>query len=423
MGKTTTKFELVEIEKLIPYINNARTHSPAQILKLRASLREFGFINPVIIDNNYNIIAGHGRVIAAREEGIKLVPCVYVDFLTEAQKKAYILADNRMALDAGWDEEILRNELEALEAEAFDLNLTGFDSEEISDLFDTNEAEEDEFNEADPLPENPYSQLGDIFLLGNHRLICGDSTKIETIKALVENNEIDMIFTDPPYNVDYEGGTGMKIDNDAMTPEEFKVFLSKAFANMASVTKNGAPFYVCHSDVESVNFGLALEGAGFNFTEEIVWVKNNFVFGQKDYHVRHELMMYGWKKGKAHYFVNDRTQDTVWEYNKPKKNDLHPTMKPVELVARAIKNSSKLNAKVLDIFGGSGTTLIAADQLQRTAFLAELKPVYVDVIVKRYIRYAQDYENCFLIRGDKKIPIKDIPDYQVLELENPSSNA
>ena len=243
--------------------------------------------------------------------------------------------------------------------------------------------------------------------------MCGDSTINEDVKKLVDGDVIDMIFTDPPYNVDYEGSSGMKIQNDKQKDEDFYNFLSLAFNNMFEAVKPGGAIYCCHADIEGLNFRTAFKNAGFKLSECLIWVKNSLVLGRNDYHWRHEPILYGWREGAGHYFVDDRTQDTIWEYNKPKANNLHPTMKPLELVGKAIKNSSRKNEHVLDLFGGSGSTLIACEQIQRNAYLMELDEKYVDVIVKRYLRFVQSYEGCFLIRDGEKIPLSTIADYQV----------
>lgn len=262
MGKTTNELQLVPIGKLVPYQNNARTHSPAQIKKLRSSLREFGFINPILIDRDFGVIAGHGRLAAAREEGIQEVPCVFVDHLTEAQKKAYIIADNRMAMDAGWDEELLRVELEALEELGFDLGFTGFDEKELNALFDTGEAREDDFNVEEELEKPTFSKVGDVWTLGRHRLVCGDSTSEETMAVLMDGKHANLVVTDPPYNVNYEGSAG-KIKNDNMGSTAFYEFLLAAFQNMEKAMAPDASIYVFHADTEGLNFRRAFADAGF----------------------------------------------------------------------------------------------------------------------------------------------------------------
>ena len=333
MGKTTTQMQLVEISKLIPYINNARTHSKEQITKLRSSLREFGFINPVIIDNEYNVIAGHGRIEAAKQENITEVPCVFVEYLTPAQKRAYIIADNRMAMDAGWDEELLKIEIEALQSEAFDIDLTGFEEQEIADLFDTEEeVQEDDFDISGELSKPIITKKGDLWLLGNHRLICGDSTKEETYPILMNGKKANLVVTDPPYNVNYEANAG-KIKNDNMDSNQFYQFLLSAFLNMKEAMENDASIYVFHADTEGLNFRKAMMSSGFKLAECLVWVKNAFVMGRQDYHWKHEPVLYGWKPGASHYFINDRSQSTVLEFDKPIRNEEHPTMKPIDLIA------------------------------------------------------------------------------------------
>lgn len=274
--KTTTNMELVEINKLVPYVNNARTHSPEQINKLRSSLREFGFINPVIIDKDYGIIAGHGRVIAAREEGIDKVPCVFVDHLTEAQKKAYIIADNRMALDAGWDEELLRVEIEALQAEAFDVSLTGFDEKEITDLFkDTqSEVKDDDYDLTAALEKAAFVKRGDVWVVGRHRLVCGDATNAEDVDKLCEGKRVNLILTDPPYGVSFKSASGLTIQNDSMKNEEFYSFLLAAFKNMVSHLEPGGSAYVFHADTEGLNFRRAFIDAGLHLAGCCIWVKN-----------------------------------------------------------------------------------------------------------------------------------------------------
>ena len=288
MGKTTNELQLVPIGKLVPYQNNARTHSPAQINKLRSSLREFGFINPVIIDRDYGVIAGHGRILAAKEEGITEVPCVFADHLTEAQKKAYIIADNRMAMDAGWDEELLRVEIEALQAENFDSLLTGFDEKELSKLFDDGlDAKEDDFDVEAELQKPTFSKSGDVWTLGRHRLVCGDSTKAETYKTLLDDTKANLIITDPPYNVNYEGSAG-KIKNDNMASEKFYQFLLDAFFCMEKVLADDGSIYVFHADTEGLSFRRAFADAGFYLSGCCIWKKQSLVLGRSPYQWQHE---------------------------------------------------------------------------------------------------------------------------------------
>lgn len=409
MGKTTTEMQLVAVSKLVPYVNNARTHNAQQITKLRSSLREFGFINPVIIDREYNVIAGHGRILAAKEEGIDEVPCVFVDYLTPAQKKAYILADNRMAMDAGWDEELLRMEIEALQAESFDVGLTGFDEKDIAELFagEGGDAQDDDFDVDEELQKPPVSKSGDMWLLGNHRLICGDSTKEETYAVLMVGKQANLVVTDPPYNVNYEGSAG-KIQNDNMENDKFYQFLLDAFRNMEKAMADDASIYVFHADTEGLNFRKAFSEAGFYLSGTCIWKKQSLVLGRSPYQWQHEPCLYGWKKKGRHQWYSDRKQTTIWEFDKPKKNGDHPTMKPIPLIAYPIKNSSMSNCIILDPFGGSGSTLIACEQLGRICHTIELDEKYCDVIVKRYIEQVGSADTVFVIRDGKTIRFEDL---------------
>ena len=408
MSKTTTEMQLVDIHKLIPYVNNARTHNVQQINKLRSSLREFGFINPVIIDRDFNVIAGHGRIMAAKEEGINEVPCVFVDYLTEAQKKAYILADNRMAMDAGWDEELLKVEIEALQAEDFDLSLTGFDESELSGFFDTaDDAKDDDFDVDAELEKPPVTKSGDLWLLGNHRLLCGDSTKAETYEMLMNGKKANLVVTDPPYNVNYQGTAG-KIKNDNLENDKFYQFLFDAFTCMEKAMADDASIYVFHADTEGLNFRKAFADAGFYLSGTCIWKKQSLVLGRSPYQWQHEPCLFGWKKNGKHQWYSDRKQTTIWEFDKPKKNGDHPTMKPVPLIAYPIKNSSMSNCIVLDPFGGSGSTLIACEQTNRLCHTIELDEKYCDVIIKRYIEQVGTSENVSVVRDGKTIRFDDL---------------
>lgn len=404
--RTTTEMKLVPIDRLVPYINNARTHSPEQINKLRSSLREFGFINPVIIDRDYGVIAGHGRILAAKEEGITEVPCVFADYLTEAQKKAYIIADNRMAMDAGWDEELLRVEIEALQAEAFDVSLTGFDPNEIDDLFKENlkvGLHDDDFDIEAELKKPTFTKAGDVWTLGRHRLVCGDSTKKETYDILMDGKRANLVLTDPPYNVNYEGTAG-KIKNDHMANDAFYQFLLDAFTNMEAVMTDDASIYVFHADTEGLNFRRAFTDAGFYLSGCCIWKKNSLVLGRSPYQWIHEPVLFGWKKSGKHEWYAGRKETTVWEYDKPKKNADHPTMKPIALLAYPIMNSSMSNALVLDPFGGSGSTLIACEQSERICYTVELDEKYCDVIVKRYIEQVGSSDGVTVLRDGVTLP-------------------
>ena len=406
--KTTTEMQLVPITKLVPYVNNARTHSPEQINKLRSSLREFGFINPVIIDRDFGVIAGHGRILAAKEEGIAEVPCVFADHLTEAQKEAYIIADNRMAMDAGWDEELLRVEIEALQAEAFDLSLTGFDEKELSDLFKRDgDVQEDDFDVDAELEKPTFSKSGDVWTLGRHRLVCGDSTKAETFDTLMQGRKANLVVTDPPYNVNYEGTAG-KIKNDNLADEKFYQFLFDAFSNIEKVMADDASIYVFHADTEGLNFRKAFADAGFYLSGCCIWKKPSLVLGRSPYQWQHEPCLYGWKKSGKHQWYADRKQTTIWEFEKTKKNTDHPTMKPIPLLAYPIQNSSMSNTLVLDPFGGSGSTLIACEQTDRDCYTIELDEKYCDVIVKRYIEQAGSADGVSVERDGKTYTFADL---------------
>ncbi|MCW6665297.1 site-specific DNA-methyltransferase [Aerococcaceae bacterium NML191219] len=408
MRPTTTEMKLIQTDKLIPYVNNARTHSKAQINKLRSSLREFGFINPIIIDKNYGVIAGHGRLMAAKEEGIAEVPCVLVDHLNEAQKKAYIIADNKMALDAGWDEELLKVEIEALALEEFDLALTGFDDVELSQLFDdASNIKEDDFDVNAALEKPTMSQQGDVWLLGKHRLVCGDSTKKETYQILMDENQANLVVTDPPYNVNYEGSAG-KIKNDNMDQSKFYQFLFDAFTQMEQAMAKDASIYVFHADTEGLNFRKAFTDAGFYLSGTCIWKKQSLVLGRSPYQWQHEPVLFGWKKKGKHQWYTGRKESTIWEFDKPKKNGEHPTMKPIALVSYPIQNSSMTNSIILDPFGGSGSTLIACEQTDRICYTIELDEKFCDVIVKRYIEQVGHDKDVFVIREGKELPYSEV---------------
>ena len=420
--KSTGRMERVPIGKLVPYARNARTHSDAQILKLRSSLREYGFVNPVLVDGNYNIIAGHGRVMAAKAEDFEEIPCVFVEHLNETQKKAYILADNRLALDAGWDEEILALELEELKSFDFDLEATGFDIAEIEKLFSDHgqadtEAQEDDFDadEAAAEIETPVTQRGDVWLLGDHRLMCGDSTSSADVKTLMENSKARFVFTDPPWNVDYGSDArhpswkARQIMNDKMSTEDFGAFLLQAFKCMADHSEQGCMTYVVMSSQEWSNVMTAMREAGYHWSSTIIWAKDSLVLSRKDYHTQYEPLWYGWLEGEKRLCpLEDRKQSDLWQIPRPKVSPEHPTMKPVALVAKALLNSSRKGDIVLDLFGGSGTTMIAAEQTDRLSFLMELDPKYCDVIIRRYIEFTEDDSTVFLERNGEKIPYCDV---------------
>ncbi len=401
---TTERFEKVSIDRLIPYARNARIHSKEQIKQLRASLREFGFVNPCIIDKDYNIIAGHGRVMAAKEEGIESIPCVFAEHLTDAQKRAYILADNRLALNAGWDDEMLSVELSDLQASAFDLTLLGFSDAEMNKLMGGMEnAKDDDFDVDAELQKPMLSKTGDLWLLGNHRLICGDSTKPETYTLLMDGKTANLVITDPPYNVNYEGSAG-KIKNDHMAGDAFYQFLLDAFTQMEKVMAQDASIYVFHADTEGLNFRKAFTEAGFYLSGTCIWKKQSLVLGRSPYQWQHEPVLFGWKKSGKHAWFSDRKQSTIWEFDKPRKNGDHPTMKPIPLLAYPIVNSSMMGCMVLDPFGGSGSTLIACEQTGRVCRMAELDEKFCDVIIRRFIQQVGTDKDVYLSREEQMIP-------------------
>ena len=413
MGRHTTEMKMVSASKLIPYVNNARTHSQEQVNKLRGSLREFGFINPVIIDADYNVIAGHGRLMAAKEEGIEEVPCVLVDYLSEAQKKAYILADNRYAQDAGWDEELLRLEIESLEGMDFDVSLTGFNEDEIADLFADSEgtgAEDDDFDLSDALEKAAFVERGDVWVVGRHRLMCGDATSPEDVATLMDGKKANLIITDPPYNVAFESSDGLSIKNDKMENEKFYEFLLAAFKNMAEHLEKGGSAYVFHADTEGLNFRKAFIDAGFHLSGCCIWVKNSLVLGRSDYQWQHEPVLYGFLQNGKHYWSKNagRSQTTIWNFDKPKKNKNHPTSKPLDLLAYPIGNSSQENAIVIDTFGGSGSTLMTCEQTNRICHTMELDEKYASVILRRYVEDTDDAVNVYVIRNGEKLMYADL---------------
>lgn len=408
--QTTTEMKLVATSKLVPYINNARTHNEQQIQKLRSSLREFGFINPVIIDSDYNIIAGHGRVMAAKEEGIKEVPCVLADHLTPAQKKAYIIADNRMAQDAGWDEELLKVEIEALQAEAFDIALTGFEEQEIADLFagDAEDAEDDNFDVEAELNNPCFSKAGDIWHIGNHRVICGDSTVAETYEKLMDGKQANLVCTDPPYFVALQNASGT-IANDDLNDKDGYEFLMKAFGNFKNSMAVDASIYVFYATMKARVFYDAYEDAGFKVGAGLIWKKPRAPLMRTDWKFNMEPIIWGWRKDGKHKWYGDQKQKAVFEFEgiKNSKEDGfgHPSSKPVPLIAYLIKQCTQANGIVLDGFLGSASTLMACEQMDRICYGVELEPKFVDVAVKRYIQYKNgSTEDVYVIRDGEKIP-------------------
>ena len=403
---TTKDMQLVPVDQFIPYVNNARTHSKEQITKLRSSLREFGFINPAIIDKDYNVLAGHGRIAAAKEEGMTSIPCVFVEHLTEAQKKAYILADNRYAMDAGWDEELLKVEMEELQGLGFDLALTDFDESELADFFGSNddsEVEDDEFDLNSALEEAAFVEKGDIWQVGRHRLMCGDATSTSDVEKLMDGRKANLLLTDPPYGVSFQSSDGLKIQNDSIKGEEFYKFLLSAFNAAAPVMAKGASAYVFHADTEGLNFRKAFVDAGFHLAGVCIWVKNSLVLGRSDYQWQHEPVLFGWLNNGKHSWYSDRKQTTIWNFDKPKRNKNHPTSKPLDLLAYPLKNSTQANAIVLDTFGGSGSTLMACEKSERICCMMELDEKYASVILRRYVEDTNRPDDVYVVRDGRKL--------------------
>lgn len=408
--------KMIDIDKVIPYENNPRKNDEA-VDEVVASIKTFGFKNPIIVDKNLVIIAGHTRLKAAIKLGLAQVPVIIASDLTEDQANALRLADNKTGEIAKWDKKLLEEELKNINWELLGIDMTdvGFDDIFASEF---QEVVDDDFDEGQYLTDEPHSKQGDIYVLDENRVMCGDSTNPDQVKELMNGKLADMVFTDPPYNVNYEGSDGQSIQNDDMGDSEFHDFLLLVFKNLIDSIKEGAPAYVCHADSEGLNFRSAFKEAGFKLAQCLIWVKNSFTMGRQDYQWEHEPMLYGWKPGAGHYFIDDRSKATVWYYDKPKKNDLHPTMKPLELVGEAINNSSLINQLVLDLFGGSGSTLIASYKAKRRCYTMELDEKYADVIVKRYIKNKGSYENCYLIRNGEQIPLNSIEDFLILESAN-----
>jgi len=374
-------YKKAKTSDLVPYARNSRTHSETQISKIAASIKEFGFLNPIITDGNNGIVAGHGRVMAAQKLGLDELPTIDAAHLSEAQRRAYVIADNRLALDAGWDDEMLRVELGDLDSQGFDLTLTGFDLDEISDLM-ADETEGLTDDDAVPeAPEVPVTVEGDVWLLGRHRLMCGDSTSIDAVDKLMDGRKANMLHTDPPYGVDYEG-----VPNDHLKDAQLEAFLHDALSCAFTALAPGSNIYVWHADITSLEFISAFRSAGFKQARPptIQWLKPSLVMSQGDYHSQNEPCLYGWKEGKGRVRVKDRKQTTIWKCDRTEDKKVHPTMKPVELCQRAIENSSNVNGLVLDLFGGSGSTLIACEKTARDCRMMELDPKYCDVIITRW---------------------------------------
>ena len=376
------------LARLIPHARNARTHSEAQVAQIAGSIAEFGFVNPVLVGADGVIVAGHGRVMAARKLGLTEAPVIVLAHLTPTQRRALMIADNQIASQAGWNDEMLAAELAALKDDNFDLELLGFDDTDLDRLLAGTFEEGEDPDEAPEPPTDPISRPGDIWICGEHRVLCGDATVLSDVEALLGGELADMTFCDPPYNVNYANsakdkmrGKNRAILNDALG-ENFGAFLYDASVNILTVTKGAV--YICMSSSELDTLQKAFREAGGKWSTFVIWAKNTFTLGRADYQRQYEPILYGWKDGADHYWCGARDQGDVWLIDKPHKNDLHPTMKPVALVERAIRNSSKSRDIVLDPFGGSGTTMIAAERAGRRARLIELDPKYIDVIVQRW---------------------------------------
>lgn len=371
----------IALKDLKPYENNPRKNDDA-VKYVAESIKEFGFKVPIVIDKDNVIVAGHTRYKAAKKLGMTEIPCIIADDLTDEQIKAFRLADNKVAEKAEWDFDLLNTELDDIID--LDMELFGFE-DALQD--DAEEAVEDEFEVE--LPPEPKSKLGDIYQLGNNRLMCGDSTVLEDVEKLMGGEQADMLLTDPPYNVNYEGKTKdkLKIKNDKMDNDNFRQFLTDAFSNADMVMKPGAVFYIWHADSEGYNFRGACFDAGWTVRQCLIWNKNSMVMGRQDYQWKHEPCLYGWKEGAGHLWASDRKQTTVINFDKPTRNDMHPTMKPIPLFDYQIKNNTKGGDVVLDLFGGSGTTIMACEQNGRRGYSMEYDPRYVDVIVDRWEKF------------------------------------
>ena len=426
MNWIADKIEHWPIERLLPYIRNPRTHSEAQVAQIAASIAEFGFTAPILAGSDGVIVAGHGRLAAARKLGLATVPVVVLDHLSPTQRRALVIADNKIAENAGWDEELLRLELAELQEADFDLALTGFDADELLEIMAGEETTTEGHTDEDAAPEvpvTPVSKPGDVWIMGQHRLLCGDSTDAASYTLLMAGEKAAMTFTDPPYNVNYANsakdklrGKHRPILNDALG-DGFHDFLREALTLLIAHTQGA--IYVAMSSSELDTLQAAFRAAGGKWSTFIIWAKNTFTLGRSDYQRQYEPILYGWPEGATRYWCGDRDQGDVWHIDKPRVNDLHPTMKPVELVERAIRNSSRPGDVVLDPFGGSGTTLIAAEKSGRQARLIELDPKYVDVIVRRWQEYAgaQAVRESDGIRFDDLVSAADAADASDVDAE------
>lgn len=413
-------YQLIDVDKLIPYVNNSRTHTDEQITKIMSSIKEFGFLNPILITEDNVITAGHARLIASQRLGLKQVPCIKENYLTPAQRKAYVIADNRLALDSGWDEELLAVELGGLSDLDFDLSLTGFDDKELAAFFKSDEAEieDDDYDLTKALEKAAFVEYGDRWIVGRHVLVCGDATNPDDVKKLMEGKRANLLLTDPPYGVSFTSSSGLKIKNDSLKNEEFYNFLLKAFKNMVDHCEPGASAYCFHADTEGLNFRTAFHDAGLHLAGCCIWVKDSLVLGRSDYQWQHEPILYGFLKTGKHRWYSDRKQTTIWNFKKPKRNENHPTSKPLDLLSYPLKNSSQENSIVLDTFGGSGSTLMACELTNRICYTMEIDEKYASVILRRYVEKTGDVENVYCFRNGEKVTYSEV----VKEVESNSSN-
>lgn len=400
-------YYLADVEELIPYARNARTHSSAQITQIAASIKEFGFLAPIVIAEDNTILCGHGRFYAAQKLGLKKIPCVKESHLTKAQKRAYIIADNKLSINAGWDDELLAVELSDLQGEGVDLSITGFDEKELADLFDDkskSDVEDDGYDLSAALEKAAFVQRGDIWTVGRHRLMCGDATSTDDVAALMGGKRANLLLTDPPYGVSFKSSSGLTIQNDSIKDEDFYSFLKSAFSVAVDCLEKGAATYIFHADTEGLNFRRAFVDAGFHLAGCCIWVKDSLVLGRSDYQWQHEPVLYGFLQNGKHSWYSDRKQTTIWNFAKPKKNANHPTSKPLDLLSYPIQNSTQENAVVLDTFGGSGSTLMACELTNRICYTMELDEKYASVILRRYVDDTGRPDDVFVERNGERIP-------------------
>lgn len=401
------QYYLADVSELIPYVRNARTHSEAQVAQIAASIREFGFLSPILVAEDNTILAGHGRLAAALKLGLKKVPCVKENHLTETQKRAYIIADNKLSLNAGWDNELLAVELSELEGADFNLDLLGFDEAELSSIFDTDkDVSDDDFDVEKELEEPCFSKTGDIWTLGKHRIICGDSTDSSTFEKLLGETKVNLVCTDAPYFVNLENASG-KIKNDDLSDKEGYEFLMKVFTNFKNSMAADASIYEFYATMKARVFYDAFEDAGFKVAAGLIWKKPRAPLMRTDWKFNMEPIIYGWRKDGKHKWYGDQKQTAVFEFdgikNSKEEGCGHPSSKPVPLIAYLIKQSTQTNSLVLDGFLGSASTLIACEQIGRVCFGVELEPKFIDVAVKRYMKFHDDKtKDVLLIRDGKQ---------------------